>query len=63
MNNLFWCPKKLDHYTATTAIYARFGQDNVKDALNRHGEQILAGSGIKPTAEIISIDKAKKAVR
>lgn len=63
-NSLHLIGRVLNHSnTSTTAVYARFGQDSVKDALNRHGEQILAASGMKPTAEIISIDKAKKAVR
>jgi len=63
-NSLHLIGRVLNHSnSSTTAIYARFAQDHIRSALDRHGEQILAASGMKPTAEIISIDKAKKAVR
>jgi integrase len=51
-NSLHLIGRVLNHSnTTTTAIYARFGQDSVKDALDRHGEQMLAVAGMKPTAE------------
>lgn len=38
--------KVLNHSNqSTTAIYARFGQDNVRDALEQHGQQILGMAG------------------
>ena len=60
-NSLHLIGRVLNHSnTSTTAIYARFGQDSVKDALDRHGEQILAVAGLKEKAEVVSIDQVKK---
>ncbi|MFI3218026.1 MAG: site-specific integrase [Methylococcales bacterium] len=60
-NSLHLIGRVLNHSnTSTTAIYARFGQDSVKDALDRHGEQMLAAAGMKPTADIIPITQTKK---
>lgn len=60
-NSLHLIGRVLNHSnTSTTAIYARFGQDSVKDALDRHGEQILAAAGLREKAEVVSIDQAKK---
>jgi integrase len=60
-NSLHLIGRVLNHSnTSTTAIYARFGQDSVRDALDRHGEQILAAAGMKPTAAIIDIQQTRK---
>jgi len=41
-NSLHLIGRVLNHSnTSTTQIYARFGQDHVAEALNRHGEQIM----------------------
>jgi integrase len=46
-NSLHLIGRVLNHSnTTTTAVYARFGQDSVKDALDRHGEQILSAAGM-----------------
>lgn len=40
-NSLHLIGKVLNHSnTSTTAIYARFGQDNVREALEQHGQKI-----------------------
>ncbi|MGJ0485134.1 MAG: tyrosine-type recombinase/integrase [Methylomicrobium sp.] len=55
-NSLHLIGRVLNHSnTSTTAIYARFGQDSVREALDRHGEQILATAGVTQNSEIISI--------
>ncbi len=62
-NSLHLIGRVLNHSnTSTTAIYARFGQDSVRDALDRHGEQILAAAGLKPSADVVSIDLARKKI-
>jgi integrase len=59
-NSLHLIGRVLNHSnSSTTAIYARFGQDSVREALDRHGDQILVAAGLKPGAEIIPISKAK----
>lgn len=41
-NSLHLIGKVLNHSNqSTTAIYSRFGQDNVRDALERHGQQVI----------------------
>ena len=48
--------KVLNHADAkTTAIYARFGQDSVRTALEQHGAQIMAIAGKTPLAEVVSL--------
>ncbi len=51
-NSLHLIGKVLNHSnTSTTAVYARFGQDQVRTALDNHGERIL---------EFAEFDKGKK---
>jgi len=39
--------KVLNHSNqSTTAIYSRFGQDSVRDALEQHGQQITGLMGL-----------------
>jgi len=60
-NSLHLIGRVLNHSnSSTTAIYARFGQDHIREALDRHGNQVLAVAGMKPTAEVVSIDKIRK---
>jgi len=60
-NDLHLIGRVLNHTNvSTTKIYARFGQDNVRTALERHGELILAKAGLKPSAEIVDIKNGKK---
>lgn len=57
-NSLHLIGRVLNHSnTSTTAIYARFGQDTVRNALDSHGEQILAVAGMKKSQENIINDK------
>jgi hypothetical protein len=35
---------------STTAVYARFGEDSVRVALEQHGARILDVAGVTPTA-------------
>lgn len=45
-NSLHLIGRVLNHSnSSTTGIYARFGQDHVAAALNRHGEEILNSAG------------------
>jgi integrase len=60
-NSLHLIGRVLNHSnTSTTAIYSRFGQDNVRAALDRHGDQILQAAGIKKPGDVIPIKKAIK---
>jgi integrase len=51
-NSLHLIGQVLNHSNvSTTKIYARFGQDQVANALNNHGEQILNAALLKPSNE------------
>ena len=53
-NSLHLIGRVLNHRTpSTTQIYARFGNDHVRDALESLGQNIMAAAGKKPTAEIL----------
>jgi len=57
-NSLHLIGRVLNHSnTSTTAIYARFGQDTVRNALDRHGDQILSVAGVRTEAKVINIKK------
>lgn len=59
-NSLHLIGKVLNHSNqATTAVYARFGQDQVRQALDQHGERIMGVAGKKNSAEIIDIESVK----
>ena len=46
----------LGHKNAsTTQIYARFGQDQERQALEQHGRQLLQAAGIEPSAEVVDM--------
>jgi len=61
-NSLHLIGRVLNHSnTSTTAIYARFAQDHVRDALERHAQLVLGVAGVKPGAEVIQLERAKKA--
>lgn len=63
-NDLHLIGRVLNHSNvSTTKIYARFGQDSVRTALDRHGEQLLAKAGLKPSAEIVDIQQTRKQSR
>lgn len=52
--------KSLNHKSpSTTAIYARLDLDPVRQSINTATNAILTAAGVKETAEIVSIKKAK----
>lgn len=60
-NSLHLIGKVLNHSnTSTTAIYAHFTQDSVRAALEQHGKELLAVTGLTSKAEVIPITKAAK---
>lgn len=61
-NSLHLIGRVLNHSsTATTAIYARFGEDAVRAALEQHGARILGAAGLTPEAEVTEIGTRRKA--
>jgi len=60
-NSLHLIGRVLNHSKpATTAVYSRFSQDNVREALESHGQQVLGVTGKKEIAEIVGINEIKK---
>ena len=58
-NSLHLIGRILNHSNqSTTAVYARFGQDVVADALEAHGKHIMAVAGKAPTTEVVDICQA-----
>lgn len=50
----------LNHSNAsTTQVYARFQQDNIRAALDRHSKQIMGIAGKTAPAEVVPIKRAK----
>lgn len=48
-NSLHLIGRVLNHSnSSTTAIYARFGQDHVREALDRHGKKIMEAAVVAP---------------
>lgn len=61
-NSLHLIGRVLNHSNAsTTQVYARFGQDNVRAALEQHGERLLGAAGLKPAADVVDITERRKA--
>lgn len=55
-NSLHLIGRVLNHSNqSTTAIYAQFGQDHVREALESHSHRILGAAGLKPAADVISL--------
>lgn len=55
-NSLHLIGRVLNHANqATTAIYARFGEDSVRAALEQHGARILGAAGLAPTAQLATL--------
>lgn len=58
-NSLHLIGKVLNHSSpSTTAIYARFGHDQVRQALEDHGKRLLGAAGETPKAEVVKLRKA-----
>ncbi len=61
-NSLHLIGRVLNHSnTTTTAIYARFAQDTVREALEQHGNKILGVAGMNEKAEVVPIKQRRKA--
>jgi len=61
-NSLHLIGRVLNHASqSTTAIYARFAQDHVRDALDQHAARILGAAGKLRAAEVTDIEKARAA--
>lgn len=61
-NSLHLIGRVLNHSNvSTTQVYARFGEDSVRSALEQHGARIMGAAGIATGADIIDIKEAKKA--
>ena len=55
-NSLHLIGRVLNHSNqSTTAIYARFGEDSVRAALEQHGARIMGAAGLAPTAEVATL--------
>lgn len=60
-NSLHLIGRVLNHTKAsTTAIYARFAQDSVRDALEAHATKLLGVAGKLPSAPVVDMGKARK---
>ncbi|MBF0293008.1 MAG: site-specific integrase [Nitrospinae bacterium] len=59
-NSLHLVGRVLGHSNAsTTQIYARFGQDHVREALEAHGKRIMGVAGKTPMADVVELRRAK----
>ena len=64
-NSLHLIGRVLNHTNqSTTAVYARFGEDSVRTALEQHGARIMGAAGLTPTAEVTELPaRARKAAK
>ena len=61
-NSLHLIGRVLNHSNqATTAVYARFGQDHVREALEAHGQRLMGAVKKTPKAKVIRFGKRKVA--
>lgn len=61
-NSLHLIGRVLNHSnTSTTAVYARFGEDSVRAALEQHGARIMGAAGLTPTADVREIPTKRTA--
>jgi integrase len=59
-NSLHLIGRVLNHSKqSTTAIYARFGQDHVRQALEEHAARLMGIAGKQPPAEIVNMRQPK----
>jgi integrase len=60
-NSLHLIGKVLNHSNqSTTAVYARFQQDTVRDALEQHGQRIMGAAKKKQTAKVVNLMEINK---
>jgi integrase len=63
-NSLHLIGRVLNHSnTSTTAVYARFGEDTVRAALEQHGARIMGAAGMLPSAEVVELAEQRPAAR
>ncbi|MCK7574873.1 MAG: site-specific integrase [Chromatiales bacterium] len=61
-NSLHLIGRVLNHSNqSTTAIYARFGEDSVRAALEQHGTRIIGAAGLTPSADVTEIKTRRTA--
>jgi integrase len=59
-NSLHLIGRVLNHSNqSTTAVYARFGEDSVRAALEQHGARIMGAAGLTPSAEVSPLPSAQ----
>ena len=59
-NSLHLIGRVLNHSNqSTTAVYARFGEDSVRTALEQHGARIMDAAGLTPAAEVADLPKSR----
>ena len=57
-NSLYLIGRVLNHSNqSTTAVYARFGQDQVRQALEQQGERIMGAAKQKPSGKVINFNE------
>ncbi len=55
-NSLHLIGRVLNHSNqSTTAVYARFGEDSVRAAMDQHGARIMGVAGLTPSAEVAEL--------
>jgi integrase len=60
-NSLHLIGRVLNHsHASTTQVYARFGEDSVRAALEQHGARIIGAAGLAPSAEITELHAKRK---
>jgi len=60
-NSLHLIGKVLGHSNqSTTAIYSRFGQDSVRQAMDDHGRRLMVAAGKLPPAEVKELNPQQK---
>ena len=59
-NSLHLIGRILNHSNqSTTAVYARFAQDQVRDALEQHAARIMGAAGLTPGADVVGLQDGK----
>ncbi len=55
-NSLHLIGRVLNHSNqSTTAVYARFGEDSVRAALDQHGARLMGAAGLTPAADVVEL--------
>lgn len=61
-NSLHLIGRVLNHSnTSTTAVYARFAQDTVREAMEAHATRLMGVAGKLPSADVVNLDEVRKA--